>query len=78
VPCGRQSGRNAPLFSPYRRSIAEQADEPRVGKEQILKILVTGATGYLGAVGRTLAGSPMMAANAVEEARHQRRYAGRE
>jgi len=29
VPCGRQSGRNAPLFSPYRRSIAEQADEPR-------------------------------------------------
>ena len=29
MPCGRQSGRNAPLFSPYRRSIAEQADEPR-------------------------------------------------
>jgi NAD(P)-dependent dehydrogenase (short-subunit alcohol dehydrogenase family) len=29
VPFGRPSGRNAPLFSPYRRSIAEQADEPR-------------------------------------------------
>ena len=29
MPCGRQSGRNAPLFSPYRRSIAEKADEPR-------------------------------------------------
>ena len=29
MPCGRQSGRNAPLFSPYRRSIVEQADEPR-------------------------------------------------
>jgi hypothetical protein len=29
VPCGRRSGRNAPLFSPYRRSIAEKADEPR-------------------------------------------------
>lgn len=29
MPCGRQSGRNAPLFSPYRCSIAEQADEPR-------------------------------------------------
>jgi hypothetical protein len=26
---GRRSGRNAPLFSPYRRSIAEKADEPR-------------------------------------------------
>ena len=48
MPCGRQSGRNALLFSPYRRSIAEQADEPRVGKEQILKILVTGATGLSG------------------------------
>ena len=29
MPSGRQSGRNAPLFSPYHRSIAEQADEPR-------------------------------------------------
>lgn len=29
MPCGRRSGRNAPLFSPYRRSIAEKADEPR-------------------------------------------------
>jgi len=41
-----------------------------------LKVLVTGAIGYLGAVAAHLRARPMMAANAVEETQQWRRYAG--
>jgi thioester reductase-like protein len=43
-----------------------------------LKVLVTGATGYLGAVAAHLRARLMMAANAVEESRRPRCYVGRE
>ena len=53
MPCGRRSARNAPLFSPYRRSIAEKADEPRgYSTTSLVRTPVYVAAGGIGTNGR--------------------------